>query len=123
MKPQPPASLLPDGHEWHVIVAPDWRAMPSGRRYICVFQRGFGSQDVCGEPAVAVCAMTLLGRPSNRTDIGGEPFCDAHMGSIRWIDGDRVMQWRAIPLPGVAPVTYRARKLYPRRSRSRARAA
>lgn len=113
MKPQPPVELLPDGHEWRVITVEDW--WPT-RGYALQCRAGIGADfEMCGKPSVAASSTTLEGHTTVRRQ--GVPYCADHIGSIRWVDGDRVMQWRAVPLPGVAPVTYRERRRFPQRAR------
>ena len=70
--------------------------------------RGVGRDgDFCRQPAVIV-----------KIHEGGiarfELLCTEHMGSHRWIDEGRVMQWRADP-----PWTYREETKVPHRSRKK----
>lgn len=91
MKPPPPLTLLPPGHEWRVIVASDWHPLTGWQ---CVAASGEGDWRRCGEPSVATCETTDIGTQSRHAH--GETRCADHIGSIRWVDGDRVMQWRAV---------------------------
>ena len=91
MKPAPPLTLLPAGREWRVIQAPDYRVMTG---YMCNASDDEGGWLRCGLPCVATRETTDTGRLTK--NLYGEPRCERHLGSIRWVEGDRVMQWRAV---------------------------
>jgi hypothetical protein len=76
--PPPPVSLLAPGQRWTTIPAPGW-AVVTARR-ICRYNVGGDRPRHCGEPAVVEEVHA---------------FCEAHMGSFRWITEGVVMQWRA----------------------------
>lgn len=92
MKPAPAAELLPTGHEWRVIAPDDWWPL-AGLKCRAGIDDEYA---MCNEPSIASSSTTLDGRSTARSQ--GVPYCAEHIGSIRWIDGDRVMAWRAFPI-------------------------
>jgi hypothetical protein len=90
--------LLPPGHEWVAVPASGWAVVQPPRKLKCLYGKTSGSVEPCLAAAVATCGTSDDGR-AVKTPTGR---CIAHIGAIRWIDGDTVMQWRARSLAGAA---------------------
>jgi hypothetical protein len=71
---------LPAGWTWHVVHRDDWTVADRGP---CWAETGEHRR--CGQRAVAA---DLNGRHPRG-------YCAQHLGWHRWVDGDRVMAWRA----------------------------
>lgn len=98
MKPSPPDHLLAGGQSWTVVEAP-WGLLPGP------FKERIGCSGY-------QCDMDAVIYSLDDSRIIAEALCVEHLGMHRWIDGNKVMQWKADP-----PYVYK--KPIQRRIRSR----
>lgn len=83
MKPSPPDSLLLRNQAWIVVEAP-WGVLTGSlqNQFLCSGYR-------CNQVGVIFCL--------DETKFFTEALCVEHMGSHRWIEDGKVMQWKADP--------------------------